>query len=161
MAKNYCPVSHLSVVSKVVEKLENKRLADHPEICSLFSDFQYAFTSSRPTADLLTVVSDRIARDFNSSSATRVVILDISKAFNRVWHAGLLHKLEFYESVGQVFGLIWSFLGNRQLRMVLDGKSSQEYPINADVLQCFILDSTFFVIYIYDVICNMLIYSAL
>ena len=57
-----------------------------------FSDFQIGFRSSKSTADLLTVVSDRIARAFNRSGATRAVPLDISKAFNRVWHAGLLYK---------------------------------------------------------------------
>ena len=61
-AKNYCPVSLLSVVSKVFEKLVNNRIVDHLEKCGLFSDFQYGFRSSRSTADLLTVVSDRISR---------------------------------------------------------------------------------------------------
>ena len=54
------------------------------------------FWSSRSAACLLTVVSDRIARAFNRSGATRAVELDISKAFDRVWHAGLLHKLKSY-----------------------------------------------------------------
>ena len=60
--KNYRPVSLFSVVSKVFEKLVNNRIVDHLEKCGLFSDFQYGFRSSRSTADLLTVVSDRIAR---------------------------------------------------------------------------------------------------
>ena len=69
-AKNYHPVSLLSVVSKVFEKLVNNRIVDHLENCGLFSDFQYGFRSSRSTADLLTVVSDRIARAFNRFGAT-------------------------------------------------------------------------------------------
>ena len=92
-AKNYRPVSLLS--SKVFEKLVNNRIADHLEICGLFSDFQYGFRSSRSTADLLTVVSDRIARAFNRSGATRAVALDISKAFNRVWLFTNLSLMEF------------------------------------------------------------------
>ena len=59
----------------------------------VFSDLQYGFRSPRSTADLLTVVSDRIARAFNRSRATRAVALDISKTFDRVQHAGLLYKL--------------------------------------------------------------------
>ena len=58
--KNYRPVSLLSVVSKVFKKLVNNRIVDHLEKCGLFSDFQYGFRSSRSTANLLTVVSDRI-----------------------------------------------------------------------------------------------------
>ena len=81
-AKNYRPVSLLSVVSKVFEKLVNNRIVDHLEKCGLFSDFQHGFRSSRSTADHLTVVSDRVGRDFN--------------------------------------------------RLELHGKSSQEYPVNAE-----------------------------
>ena len=81
-AKSYCPLSFLSVVSKVFEKLVNNRIVDHLENCGLFSDIQYGFRSSRPTADLLTVVLDRIARALNRSGATRAVALEISKAFD-------------------------------------------------------------------------------
>ena len=65
--KNYHPVSLLSVVSKVFEKLVNNRIVDHLEKCGIFSDCQYGFRSSQSTVDLLTVAYDRaimIARAF-------------------------------------------------------------------------------------------------
>ena len=61
-ARNNHPVSLLSVVSKIFEKLVNNRIVDHLEKCGLFSDFQYGFRSSQSTSDLLIVVSDRNAR---------------------------------------------------------------------------------------------------
>ena len=76
-------------------------------------------------------MSDRIARAFNRSGATQAVVLDISKAFDRVRHAGLLHKLNSYGISGQVFGLVSYLLSNRRLQVVLDGKVSQEYLVNA------------------------------
>ena len=69
------------MLSKVFEKLVNNRIVDHLEKCGFFSDFHYGFMSSRSTSDLLTVVSDRIARAFNKSGPTITVALDISKAF--------------------------------------------------------------------------------
>ena len=150
--KNYHTVSLLSVVSKVFEKLVNNRIVDHLEKRCLFSDFQYGFSSSQSTADLLKVVSDRISRAFNWSGATRPLALDISKAFNKVWHDGLFHKLTSYGISGQIFGFISTFLSNAQLWVVLDGKSSQEHLFNAGVPQESILDPTLFLVYINDVL---------
>ena len=93
-AKTYRPVSLLFVVSKVFGKLGNKRIVDHLKNFGLLSDFQYGFTSSGSTTDLVTVLSDRIARAFKWSRVTRAVALDTSKAFDRIWHAGLLHKFK-------------------------------------------------------------------
>ena len=130
---------------------------------AFFSNFQYGFRSSRSTEDLLTVVSNRIARiAFNRSRTTRAVALDIPKAFHRVWHV-LLLKLKSYGISGEIFGLISSFFSNRQLLVVLDGKSQQEYPVNAGVPQSFILCPPLSVLYINDltdyVICDIVIYA--
>ena len=131
--ENYCPASLRSVVSKVIAILVNNSIVDHPEKCGLFSDFEYGFRSSRSTADFLTVLSDRIARAFNRSGATRAVALDISKAFDRVWHAGLLRKLKSYG--GQIFGLISSFLSNRRLRWFWMGNLHKNIQLMLEFLK--------------------------
>ena len=69
-AKNYRLVSVLSVVSKAFEKLVDNMMIDHLEKCDVCSDFQYGFRHSSSTANLLTVVSDRIARAFNRYGVT-------------------------------------------------------------------------------------------
>ena len=72
--------------------------------------------------------------------------LDISKVFDRVWDAGLLHKLKSYGVLGQIFGLTSSFLSNRWLLLVLDGKSSQEYSVNVGVPRGAILGPSLFLL---------------
>ena len=109
-AKNYRPVSLLSVVSKVFEKLVNNRIVDHLEKCGLFSDFQYGFRSSRSTADLLTVVSDRIARVFNRSGATRAVALDISKVLTEFGMLVFFTNLSLMEFQVRYLALFLLFL---------------------------------------------------
>ena len=162
-AKNYCPVSLLSLASKIFEKPVNNRIVDHLEKYGLFSDFQYGFRSSWSNAVLLTVVSDRTAWAFNRSGATRAVALDISNAFDKVWHAGLLHKHKSYGISGRIFGLIsFLFFSNRWLWVFLDEKSSQKYPVNTGVPEGSILGPTLFLLYINDlsdVICNIVIYD--
>ena len=97
----------------------------------------------------------------NRPGATQAVALNISKTSDRVWHAGLLHKLKSYGISGHIFSLISSFLSNRWVRVVLDENFSQEYPVNAGVPQGSILASTRLLLYINDppdeVICNITI----
>ena len=135
MSRKGLQLKTIVVVSKAFEKLVNNRIV------------QYGLRPSQATADLLRVVSDRITRAFNRSRTTRAKTLDMSK----VCDASLLHKLKSYGNLGQIFGLISSFLSNRHLRVVrklLDGKSSQKYPVNAGVPQCSILGPTLFLLYI-------------
>ena len=116
----------LKTAALLVFFLVNNTIVDRLEKCDLFSEFQYSFRSSRSAAFLLTVLSDIIARTLNRCGTTRVVALDISKAFDSTNVS--------YGISSQIFDLISNFLSNRRLRLVLDGKSSQKYPVNAGIL---------------------------
>ena len=94
-------------------------------------------------------MSDRIDRAFYSSMAIRVAALGISNAFNRMWHAGLLHKFKTYGISDPIFGFISSPLSNRMPRVVVERKFFQGYPVNAGVPQGAILSSKAFLQYCY------------
>ena len=113
----------------------------------LFSHIQYCFRSSRSTAHLLKVVSDIIVGAFDRSGATRAVIYPklLTRCDMPVFSTNFF---TFYGISGKIFVLISSFLSNRQLWVVLDGKSSQEYSIKSGVPQGTILG--LFLLYIND-----------
>ena len=87
---------------------------------------------------------------FNRSAAAQAVALDIPKAFYRVWHAVFLHKRMSYVISRQIFGLNSYFFSNGQLKVVLDGRSWQEYPVNTGAPQSSIFGPTLFLVYIND-----------
>ena len=79
--RNYRPISLLPIISKVFESLINRSLVNHLDSNNLFSDFQYGFRSGRSTADVLTVISERVYRALDACGESRAIALDISKAF--------------------------------------------------------------------------------
>ena len=147
---SYRPISLLPIAGKVFEALINKTLVQFLERHELLSDMQYGFRHSRSTGDLLSYVTDHISRVLDRQGETRSVALDISKAFDKVWHQGLLTKLRSYGVSGQLHKLVASFLEDRQMSVVLDGQRSSTKCINAGVPQGSILGPTLFLLYIND-----------
>ena len=92
-------------------------------------------------------ITHEIYKAFGSGHEVRAVFLDISQAFDRVWHEGLIFKLKQNGVEGKALNIIKSFLADRVQRVVLDGQTSDWVPIEAGVPQGSILDPLLFLVY--------------
>jgi len=149
---NYRPIALTSSISKVFESLLNNHFLKHLETHSLLSDHQYGFRKARSTGDLLSYVTHIWATSLRDYGETYVVALDISKAFDRVWHKSLLSKLSSYGFPVSLCSLLHSYLSNRSISVIVDGSTSPSYPINSGVPQGSVLSPTLFLLFINDLL---------
>ena len=147
---NYRPISLLSIVSKVMEGVINDCLRKHMFGLKLITEHQYGFRPKHSTLDLLTSTTQRWTNALDKGSEVKVVALDISRAFDSVWHSGLLSKLMAFGVGGCLYRWIRSFLTGRYIRVVVNGQESGIAAINAGVPQGSILGPTLFLAFIND-----------
>jgi len=149
---NYRPISLLPCISKVFEKIIAEQLMEHLENHNLISIRQFGFRSFRSTADLLLLLSKNWQDALDTNQDTLVIALDIAGAFDRVWHRGLLAKLQARGITSNLLRLFDNYLTGRTLKVVIGGQSSQEYPVNASVPQGSVLGPILWNIYIDDML---------
>ena len=151
MITNYRPVSLLPICGKVFEKIIFNSLFVHLNNNNLKSN-QSGFRPGDSCIHQLISITHDIdkAFDANSSLEVRGVFLDLSKAFDKVWHDGLLYKLRRMGICGKYFELIDSFLSDRFQRVLLNGQTSKWSQIKAGVPQGSILGPLLFLVYIND-----------
>ena len=152
MLKNYRPISLLPICGKVFEKCIYNSLYSYLESNDILSKSQSGFRKGDSCISQLLAATHEIYSNFDAypSLETRGVFLDISKAFDRVWHEGLLYNLKSYGISGPLLILIKRFLTNRFQR-VLNGQTSNWENILAGVPQGSILGPLFFLIFINDI----------
>ena len=157
MKTNCRPIFLLPICGKIFEKIIFDAIYDHLCKNQLLIPKQSGFRPGDSTINQLIAITHQIHTAFEKSPSreTRAVFLDISKAFDKVWHKGLLFKLKSSGISGDLLKLIQSFLSGRQPRVVLNGKNSEWHYITAGVPQGSVLGPLFFLVYINDLADNV------
>ena len=149
---NYILTALLSIEGKLQEKVVFKRLYDFCEKHMLLTWRNSGFKPKDSAMNQLLTVTHQIYNALEHGSDVNIAFLDISKAFYRVWHIGLLHKLRTLGVCGRLIDWLSDYLSNRKQRVVINGRSSDWIIIEAGVLQGSILGQLLFLIYINEII---------
>ena len=157
LIKNYRPISLLPIFGKLFEKMIFKSLYNHLIQNDLISSKQSGFIKGDSTINQLLSITDMINSSFDCDvpKEVRSVFLDISKAFDKVWHAGLLFKLKQNGIEGKMYRLLENFLSDRKQRVTINGKMSSWTNVEAWVPQGSVLGPILFLVYINDLILGL------
>lgn len=147
---SYRPISLLSSVSKVLEKVIKKRLFDFTEDNDILPPQQFGFRPEHSTVHPLVRIKKFVKSDFNRSQSTGMVLLDIKAAFDSVWHEGLIYKLNLLNFPPQIIKIIRSFLSDRSFAVHICGTHSRIYSLSAGCPQGSCLSPLLYNIYTSD-----------
>ena len=149
--ENYRPLSLTSSISKLVERIVGDHLTNHLISKNVLIPNQSGFRIGRSTHDNLTYLTQKVNESFSKNCKSCGIFFDISKAFDRVWHNGLILKLVNLKICPIILKWIVDFLKQRYGQVVIDGHCSERIKIETGIPQGSVLGPLLFLIYINDI----------
>lgn len=151
LACNYSPISLLSSLSKVLEKLILTRLKAHISTHDIFINEQFGFRPGHSTNHQLLRLCNHIRDSLQKKRSTRMITFDVEKAFDSVWHKGLLHKMFMLKFPLYLTKIVQSFLSKRSFYVSINGHESKIFHVLAGVPQGSVLSPTLYNVFTSDV----------
>ena len=156
LVTNYRPISLLSCLGKLMERVVYKHLYNHLMAENLIYSKQSGFLSGHSTVYQLIDIFHQITQALDEKLYTCMVFCDISKAFDRVWHKGLVFKLKQNGINGSLLSWIDSYLNGRSQKVFLGSVMSNTRNVSAGVPQGSVLGPLFFLVYVNDIVDKLL-----
>lgn len=147
---SYRPISLLNFISKIAEKCIQTRLNEELAEKETIPNTQAGFKKHHSTIHQILRITTDITNNLNWKRSTASAFLDVEKAFDKIWHPGLIHKLRKAEISKSMTRLIQNYLTDRSFRVIIDDVASTTRIITAGVPQGSILGPTLFNIYVSD-----------
>ena len=155
LMSNYRPVSLLSLVSKVFERILYNKLYDYCYEHNILTPKNSGFKKKDSTINQLIHLTHLVYKGLDDEKKIALVFIDITKAIDKIWHKGLVYKLYKIGIRGKFLKLIRSYLSGRNQRVVLNGSMSEFLEILSGVPQGSILGPLLFLIYLNDIVDNI------
>ena len=135
LLQNYRPILLISIVGKVMERCVFKHINNYLLNHNIITHCQSGFTKGDSAINQLVDITNNIEKALDDGKEFRIVFCDVSKAFDKVWHRGLLHKLKNYGFDGNIIIWLEHYLQDRFQRVAINGCYSSWQYINAGVPQ--------------------------